>query len=114
MGFAVLFFDIQTKGSDINLGGFDITVAEHFLNRPDVSPVFHQHRGKGMPERVGRDLAFYFSRFPAFADHDGDHCLGYGIAKVVHKQVTAGPVLLAEPGPDLGDVFPQELDCMPA
>ncbi len=57
---------------------------------------------------------FYFSCFPALADHDGDRGLGDGAAKIIHEQITAGPVLLGESGSDLGDILPQELHCMPA
>ncbi len=112
MGLLMLFFDIQAKGSDINLGGFKIFMSHHFLNHPDISPVFYQHSCKSVPERVGCDLFFYFSCFPAFADHDGDNCLADRTAKVIHKQITAGPVLFGKPGSYLGYLLSQELHRM--
>jgi len=36
----------------IDLRGRDIDMAEHVLQRPEISPAFQQVRRKGMPQRM--------------------------------------------------------------
>ena len=39
----------------IDLGGGDIDMAKHVLERPEISPSFEQVRRKGMPQRMGAE-----------------------------------------------------------
>ena len=65
--------------------GADIAVAQQFLQRADIRPTFQQLRGKGMPQRVRRDL---------FRDPRPPHC---------HAQCLPDPVVMQmmppPPGP---------------
>ena len=53
-------FGAFVKNMGVDHGGFDIFVAEQFLNSADVVTCFKQMGGKGVPKGVRRDALIYF------------------------------------------------------
>ena len=56
MEFIINFTQTSTADMRINLRCGDLTVAQHELNRPQISPSFQEMRGKGMPQYMWTNL----------------------------------------------------------
>ena len=73
------FFQILSVNMGIDLGGDDVRMAQHFLDRAKVGPAFKKVSGEGMPERMGGNFLFdpcffsiFFNDFPdAHARYSG-------------------------------------------
>ena len=56
MVLVVDFFQVFPVDVGINLGGGDVGVAEHLLDRPEIGAGVEKMSGKGVADRVRRDL----------------------------------------------------------
>ena len=107
MGFPVCLFNIQAQGPDINLGGSDIHMAQHLLDRPDVRTVFHQHRCYKVCRNVWAVTCFFIlAAFRFLRIMKATTALDTGLPKEPINRDRQVLFFWANLGLDLGDMTP--------